>query len=292
MFGAFQMIEATASANLRTQFEASAIALAAASLSLLIFAYGDFAPSAQNLPHWMPGQAMWTRLAASVLLAACVGLFFKGTALPSALAVAAYQLIWVAIGAPPILSTPLSFGAWYGSVEALTSLSGTAILCFMLQSQARALAMPMARERAVRVAQIIFGLTCVFYGCSHFAFASYTAGMVPHWLPGRLGWAYFTGLAHVAAGLAIAVGFLPRLAAFLEAVMMSLFGLLVWVPSFLLSPTPEWAMPPKNQWSELVVNVALAASAWVVVISLSPMTKHPKRIVPRSANTKKDIATT
>jgi hypothetical protein len=47
-----------------------------------------------------------------------------------------------------------------------------------------------------------------------------------------------------------------------------LFGLLVWVPSFLAQPRPQWATPPQNQWSELVVTLMLAASAWVVAASL------------------------
>jgi uncharacterized membrane protein len=114
----------------------------------------------------------------------------------------------------------------------------------------------------------VFGLTCIFYGWSHFVYADYTAGMVPAWLPVHRGLAYFTGLAHIAAGVAIVVGILPRLAATLEALMMSLFGLLVWVPSFFMQPMPAWALPPQNQWSELIVNLALAASAWVVAASL------------------------
>jgi uncharacterized membrane protein YphA (DoxX/SURF4 family) len=63
------------------------------------------------------------------------------------------------------------------------------------------------------------------------------------------------------------LGVLPRLAAVLEAVMMSLFGLLVWVPSFFATPRPQWATPPEHQWLELTVNVVLAASAWLVAIS-------------------------
>jgi hypothetical protein len=47
-----------------------------------------------------------------------------------------------------------------------------------------------------------------------------------------------------------------------------LFGLLVWVPSFFAQPRPDWATPPQNQWSELVVNLVLAAAAWVVATSL------------------------
>jgi hypothetical protein len=49
--------------------------------------------------------------------------------------------------------------------------------------------------------------------------------------------------------------------------MMSLFGLLVWVPSLLAQPLPEWASTPQNQWSELVVTLLLAASAWIVATS-------------------------
>jgi uncharacterized membrane protein YphA (DoxX/SURF4 family) len=128
--------------------------------------------------------------------------------------------------------------------------------------------MQIAGERTVRAARILFGLTCVFYGWSHFRYPTYTASMVPTWLPGHLGLAYFTGLAHVAAGVGIIVGVLPRLAATLEAIMMSLFGLLVWVPSFFAQPLPKWATPPQNQWSELVVNLVLAASAWIVATSL------------------------
>lgn len=142
----------------------------------------------------------------------------------------------------------------------------------MLRWQPRGSVMPIACERAARTARVMFGLGCVFYGWSHFFYAGYTASMVPPWLPGRLGLAYFTGLCHVAAGMGIIVGILPRLAATLEAIMMSLFGLLVWVPSFMAQPRPKWATPPQNQWSELVVTLMLAACAWVVTDSLRDRT--------------------
>ena len=140
----------------------------------------------------------------------------------------------------------------------------------MLQWQSRRSHTGIASDGAVRVAQALFGLTCVFYGWSHFAYADYTAGMVPAWLPARSGFAYATGIGHVAAGIGLIIGVLPRLAATLEAVMMSLFGLLVWVPSFFAQPKPDWATPPQNEWSELVVSLMLAAVAWMVAGSLIP----------------------
>ncbi len=243
-------------------------AVAAASLAILSLSYGEFGPSGRSLPGWIPWRETWVYVSAVLLLAAGAGLCLSRTAVTGALTIAAYLAVWAALGVPPILSKPLSIGAWYGFCEAMTSLGGAWILYAMLRRQSRRSEIPIAGERAVRVAQVLFGLTCVFYGSSHFVYADYTAGMVPAWLPNRLGLAYFTGLGHIAAGIGIVAGILPRLAAALEAIMMSLFGLLVWVPSFFAQPRPQWATPPHNQWSELVVNLLLAASACIVATSL------------------------
>jgi uncharacterized membrane protein len=248
-------------------FTRGLFAIAVASLAILSLTYGDQAPIGQALPAWVPWRETWLYGSALLALAASAGLCFSRTALPSAWIIGAYLAVWAATCVPPIIAKPLSFGSWYGFCEAMTSLVGAWILYAMLRWRSRGSEMFIANERAVRAAQILFGLTCVFYGCSHFAYADYTAGMVPTWLPARLGFAYFTGLGHIAAGIGIIIAIVPRLAATLEAIMMSLFGLMVWVPSFLAHPRPAWATPPQNQWSELVINLMLAAAAWVVAAS-------------------------
>jgi uncharacterized membrane protein len=252
---------------MRIGFGSAFFSIAAASLAILSLIYGEFGPSGP-LPGWIPWREFWVCLSALLLLAASAGLWFSRTALRGALVIFAYLAAWAMLCTPPILSKPLSIGAWYGFCEATTSLVGAWILYANLRRQLNASEMPIAGEGAVRVAQTLFGLTCVFYGWSHFVYADYTASMVPTWLPNRLGLAYFTGLCHIAAGVGLIVGILPRLAATLEAIMMSLFGLLVWMPSFFAWPRPQWATLPQNQWSELVVNLMLAASACIVATSL------------------------
>ena len=242
--------------------------IALASVAVLSFSYGDFVPRGQPFPTWIPWRETWIYGSALLLLIGSAGLCFSRTALPSALLICAYQTVWAVICALPIASAPRSVGAWYGFCEGLTPLLGAWVLYAMLRWRSRGLEMPVRSQRAVRVAQLLFGLTWVFYGWSHFAYADYTAGMVPSWLPGRLGFAYFTGVGHIAAGIGLIIGILPRLAATLEAVMMSLFGLLVWVPSFFAHPRPDWATPSQNQWSELVVSLVLAAAAWIIATSL------------------------
>ena len=253
-------------------------AMASAALAIMILAYGDFAPG-QPFAGWLPGREAWVYGCALLLLGASAGLCFTRTALPGALLIGAYFAIWALVCVPAVLAQPLSIGAWYGVCEALTSLAGAWILYTLLRRQSPASQIPIAGQRAVRAAQVVFGLCCVFYGYSHFAYADYTASMVPAWLPGPLGLAYVTGLGHAAGGIGVIVGILPRLAATLEALMMSLFGLLVWVPSFFAQPRPTWATPPQSQWSELVVNLVLAAAAFLVAASFS---NRPWGFAPRS----------
>lgn len=244
-------------------------ALASASVALLTFIYGDSTLVGQSAPARAAWREIWIYGSAVLFLLSGAGLCFRRTALPSASTLATVLAICVLTCTPQIVANPLSIGAWYPICEGLTSLVGAWILYAMLREQSKQSRLPLAGKNAVRAAQILFGLTCAFYGWSHFVYADYTASMVPAWLPAHLQLAYFTGLGHIAAGVGIIIGILPRLAATLEAIMMSLFGLLVWVPSFFTQPRPDWATPPQNQWSELVVNLILAAAAWIVATSLS-----------------------
>jgi uncharacterized membrane protein YphA (DoxX/SURF4 family) len=243
-------------------------AIALASVAILSLSYGDFVPIGQSFLAGIPWRQSWIYGSALLVLAVSAGLWLSRTALASALTMFAYQSVWAATWALPVISKPLDVGAWYGLCEALAPMVGAWILYAMLQWESGGSRPPIVSAAAVRAAQVVFGLTCVFYGWSHFAYADYTASMVPAWLPDRLAIAYLTGLAHIAAGIGMVVGIFPRLAATLEAIMMSLFGLLVWAPSFFVQPRAAWATPPQNQWSELVVNLVLAAAGWVVATSL------------------------
>lgn len=238
-------------------------ALACAGIALFSLAYGDFAPGGMVLPGWLPERHALVLAVAILVLVGSAALILPRSATVGALLLIAYFLIWMLLGLPGVFTLPPTFGGWYGFCEGMSCFTGACLL----------LLPPGSRNE--RVAQVLFGLTCIFYGASHFAFADYTAVMVPSWLPGRLPLAYLTGLFHALAGIGMVVGVLPRLAATLEALMMSLFGLLVWLPTFFMHPPPTWATPPKNQWSELAVNGVLAGAAWLVASSLRSQSWGP-----------------
>ncbi len=243
--------------------------IAVAGLAILSLVYGDFAPIWEPFPASLPWREVWAYGLGAILLAASAGLFFGRTALASAIIIAVYESVWAVARARAVLLKPMIISTWYGFGEALGPLLGAWILYAGLRRQYDAPAVPvMTGDRALHAARVLFGAACVAYGAAHFAYAAFTATMVPAWLPARTELAYLTGAGHAAAGLGLLVGVLPRLAATLEAIMMSLFGVLVWFPSFFAQPAPEWAPSRQIQWSETFVTFLLAASAWIVAASL------------------------
>ena len=118
--------------------------------------------------------------------------------------------------------------------------------------------------RLTRVGQLAFGICALIFGTAHFVYMNLTAPLVPKWLPPTQEfWAYATGVAHIAAGVAILTGVQARLAAILLTIMFASFTVLVHVPMLLATPSDHWI------WNENAVNIALIGAAWVVADSLA-----------------------
>ena len=241
------------------------LAISLAGLAVLSFVYGNFAPLLDPLPE----PKILTYGLGAIVLAACAGLFFARTIAASAITIAVCALAWAVVRSPPIFHQPLSVGSWYGSSEAVTLLVGVWTLYALHRRRDHAsAATAFTGDGALRVGRVLFGAACLVYGIAHFAYSAYTLPFVPAWLPARLPLVFLTGAFHIAAGVGLILGILPRLAAILEAIMIILFGLLVWLPSHFAHLAPKWAGSPQNQWSETIVNFLLAAVACIIAESL------------------------
>ena len=250
-------------------FGRALLGISVAGLAALSLAYGNFAPIVERFPAFLPSPKVWEYGSGAILLAAGVGLFFARTAVVSVVIIGVYEAAWAVAGVRPAFLKPMDVGSWYGLCEALVSLMGAWTLYALLRRQGGAPAVTaMTGNRALHGARVIIGAAFVEFGVAHFAYAAYTASMVPAWLPYRTGLVYLTGAAHAAAGLGLLFGALPRLAATLEAVMLTLFGVLVWLPTFFSRPVPMWASQAQVQWSETFLGFLLASSAWIVAASL------------------------
>lgn len=238
--------------------------LAMSGLGVLGLVYGDFALQWQPVPPGLPWRQELAYLSGAIMLMGGIGLLAKPIAVRCALVLSIYLLIfWVAPQALKVAPAGRSVGPWLGFCETLAVAVGSWILWSSLRP--RSVEIESSGLGTLHITRRLFGIACLVFGLSHFEYANFTAGMIPAWLPFRLWLAYVTGVGHAAAGLAILVGIRARLAATLEAAMMSSFVALVHFPS--LWTATDWASTARIQWTALFWASALAGSAWIVAQS-------------------------
>jgi uncharacterized membrane protein len=239
-------------------------AVALAGLGVLSLGSGDFAYVWQPIPTWVViGCPLLAYASGALLLACAVGLLWPRTLARSSLVLAVYGTAsMLLLHAPRVVREPQKEVEWFGLGEIATIVAGAWIL-FAGASPvpARGWRKAVVGERGARLARLLFAFALPLFGLSHFVYAKTTAGMVPSWLPGHLAWAYLTGAGHIAAGLAILLGVLARLAATLEALMVSIFLLTVNVPDLVRTPGGRW------QWTEVFVASVIGGAAFLVAHS-------------------------
>ena len=82
-------------------------------------------------------------------------------------------------------------------------------------------------EMITKQAKYIFALPFLIFGAMHLMMADNMAGLVPAYVPGGVLWVYLTGLALVAASLAIMLNKMAKLASLLLGVLMLVFALTI-----------------------------------------------------------------
>jgi len=230
-------------------------------VGVLSLGSGDFAYSWQPVPDWVIWRAGLARLSGLVLFVTGITLLTRRAARHSAIIMGAYlALLMVALHLPRVLFRPMDVGRWLGLCENLTLVCGGWILALAVsRHEADSAAKLWSKPR---VPELLYAGACVVFGVSHFVYAEATAGMVPSWLPYRLGFAYLTGAGHLTAGLALLLGIVPALAATLEASMITSFVLLLHMPGVFSEPHS------RLQWTMLSVASALAGAAWLIAGSI------------------------
>lgn len=241
-------------------------------LGVISLVYGKYSLQWEPVPASVPASLAY---ASGVILVLAGFLMLAGRlAMLGAAVGAAFLLVWVGLQVPGALhgSTAATgwqdlSGIWLGFCEDLAMMSGAWTLMALADQDINQASTQFLTDAAgQRIARTLFGIACLVFGASHFAYADFTSTMIPDWIPARLSLAYVTGAGHALTGLALITGVLPRLAATLEAVMMSLFVVLVHVPMLVARPAPDAV---QLDWTMLFVACTLSASAWAIAGSLS-----------------------
>lgn len=120
----------------------------------------------------------------------------------------------------------------------------------------------MSWESLVLVGRFLFAAALVVIGVQHFLYAAFIATLIPHWIPGHLFWAYFVGVAFVAAALSLVTKIQGRLAATLLGMMFLLWVIVLHIPRVVASPHNG------NEWTSAMVALAMGGGSFVLAGAL------------------------
>jgi uncharacterized membrane protein len=223
---------------------------------------GQFTTVWQPVPAGVPARQTLVYLCALLSLGSGLGLLWRRSAGLAAGLLLVALVVWLLLWrARALFIASLIEGSWSFANTLVMTAGALVLFAWFGGDRDREGPAFEASDWKIRAARVLYGLGMIPFGYAHFANVKGTAALVPRWLPWHMGWAYFTGGAFVAAGVAILMGRLGRLAATLSALQMGLFGLLVWVPIMVAGSASAF------QRMEFATTLALAAAGWVVADS-------------------------
>jgi uncharacterized membrane protein YphA (DoxX/SURF4 family) len=255
------------------------ILLAAAMMALGVrgLIVGDFASVWQRIPiEHLPARSFFVYASALIELATGVGLLMKRIVAISSAVLLIFLLLWaVLLKLPAVLFVPQMEATWLGFGEiAVIAAGGWVVFASNAGAWSRDHLRFATGTRGVGWARLLFAIALPMIGLSHFVYAKITVGFIPTWIPAPYLWAYLTGGASIAASLAVLFGIMPKLASTLEAAMLSVITLLVWLPGAITAPGNDSITP-------FLMSAAIACGAWAVADSYRNMTsvRQPSKAI-------------
>jgi uncharacterized membrane protein len=223
---------------------------------------GNFTAVWQPVYKTGPASEVLAYLCASICIVSGIGLLWRRKAVLAARVLLLYLLLYLLVFRVPGLSHGLTVDVYWSLSQTLVLVAAAWVLYASFAGDWDRQRFNFATgDKGLRIARALYGVAIIPFGIAHFQYLEHTASMVPGWLPAHMAWAYLTGVAFIAAGLAVLIGVCARLAAALSALEMGLFLALVWVPAMATRTLNRF------EWGEVLVTCVLTAAAWVVADS-------------------------
>jgi uncharacterized membrane protein len=236
-------------------------------ISLAVFgvqhlSYGHFGLT--PFPSWMPLQTALAYISGlfTIAVAICI-VIQKMDGLATLVLGILYLLNTIVLHLPRVIADLHNGNEWTGCFEMLALSCGCLLVAASIRAkrQSAGLSDPTWNGSADSLTAItpwLFSACLLVYAGLHFIYADYIATLIPSWIPARLFWSYFVGVAFFLSAVAITTKKDGRLAAALMGLMFYSWFLIVHLPRVVATPQIE------SEWTSAFVALAIGSAAWIL----------------------------
>ena len=234
-----------------------------AAAGILDLIWGEFEPAHQPIQAWgdhIAGIPALAYVAAVLLIVGGIALSLRRTAKAGAVTLAIVYVVFTFFPLPRLITAPQVLGHHVTVYIGLLVGICQQLILFISAAVAWALLGNGARLSLLwtRLARWAFGFCSIDFGLAHLTGIQAVALMVPRWMPfGGAFWTIMTGLAFVAAGLAVISGVQDVIAARLLGLMLLVFTATVLTPGIFVRPHSHVA------WGGDAYNLTAVGAVWM-----------------------------
>jgi len=180
----------------------------------------------------------WAYVSGALLVAAGVAVLVNKKARTAASIVGILILLGPVIRFIPVVLADKNFGGdWTNFFKSLALAGGSFIIAGSIPRESIAKnTFNDLISKLIPAGRFLIAAFFIVGGIQHFMFAEFVTTLVPAWIPGKLFWTYFAGIALLAAGAGLIIPGTVRLAALLSGLMIFTWMLILHIPRALASP--------------------------------------------------------
>jgi hypothetical protein len=249
---------------MNTRYSRAIFGISAVLFGVITLMWHDFDTwqSLFRILRWPAGAVIGDVLMIALIAGGILVAVPRGVHLGSRILVALFAIFTI-VCILGVFKAPKVFGVYDGVFEQVAMLSAA------ISIVATTLVDSLRSTRLLTFARIGYGLSLISFMLAQIIYFGMTTPLVPKWLPpNQTFWAWATTVAFGLAAVAVLLNIRARLALRLTAVMLAVFGLVVWVPALIAHPESH------NNWSEFAFNALIMAAAWVTANAVGRSAKR------------------
>jgi len=221
------------------------------------FIYNDFLPTLMPIPLSFSGRQFLIYIISIVLIIASICIVIKKMdRLAATIIGILFLLLFLTIHLAKIFADPHNGGLWAAAFEVF-AIGGGALFLARISSTG----MNKTQNAIIRTGRYLFAISLLVFGIQHFIYADYISTLITPWIPLKLFWAYFVGLAFIATSVSIFISIKTRLATLWLGIMFLLWFLILHLPRAVAD------MHNENEWTSAFVALAMCGISFMISAS-------------------------